>query len=171
MYAIDQQLLLSTRAAAKAYNVDSETLRHRRAGRPARQDCVANLKVLTKLEEKAIIEHALNVNSRGFQLNYSLLREIADSLLAQRSGRRVSVNWPAKFIKRVPELKLRVNQQYNYQRALNEDPKVIKGWFRLVQNIVAKHSISDNNIYNFDEAGFQMGKIGSCMVIIGSERR
>jgi hypothetical protein len=36
MYAIDQQLLLSTRAAAKAYNVDSETLRHRRAGRPAR---------------------------------------------------------------------------------------------------------------------------------------
>jgi hypothetical protein len=109
MYAIDQQLLLSTRAAAKAYNVDSETLRHQRARRPARQDCVANSKVLTELEEKAIIEHALDVNSYGFQLNYSLLREIADSLLAQRGRRRVGVNWPAKFVKRVLELKLRVN--------------------------------------------------------------
>jgi hypothetical protein len=92
MYAIDQQLLLSTRAAAKAYNVDSETLRHRRAGRPARQDCVANSKVLTELEEKAIVEHALDVDSRGFQLNYSLLREIANSLLAQRGGQHISIN-------------------------------------------------------------------------------
>jgi hypothetical protein len=86
MYAINQQLLPSTRAAAKAYNIDSETLRYRRAGRPARQDYIANSKVLTKLEEKAIIEYALDVNSCGFQLNYSLLQEIADSLLAQCGG-------------------------------------------------------------------------------------
>jgi hypothetical protein len=171
MSAIDEKQLKSNRAAARLYNVNKDTLRNRRLGKPARQDCVPNSKLLTKLEERAIIEHALDVDSRGFQLNYDLLRGIADKLLADRGGRRVGVNWPATFVRRVPELKLRVNRRYDYQRALNEDPQVVKDWFRLVKNIKAKHGIVDEDIYNFDEAGFQMGVIGSRMVITGSERR
>ena len=171
MSAIDSQQQLSNLAAAASYNVCPNTLRNRRLRRPARQDCIPNSKILTELEERAIIEHAIDVDSRGFQLNYDLLRGVADKLLTDRGCRRVGVNWPANFVKRVPELKSRVNQRYDYQRALNEDPQVVKDWFRLVKNMKAKHSIVDEDIYNFDEAGFQMGVIGSRMVITGSERR
>jgi hypothetical protein len=171
MSAIDSEQQLSNHAAAASYDVCPNTLRNRRLGRPARQDCVPNSKILTELEERAIIEHAIDVDSRGFQLNYDLLRGIADKLLGDRGCRRVGVNWPANFVKRVPELKSRVNRRYDYQRALNEDPRVIRDWFRLVKNMKAKYGIVDEDTYNFDEAGFQMDVIGSCMVITGSERR
>jgi len=169
--AIDQGQVESNRAAAKHYNVNKNTLLNRRAGMTARQDCVPNSKILTELEERTIIEHALDVDSRGFQLNYDLLRGLADKLLADRGSRRVGVNWPAKFVKRVPELRTRVNRRYDYKRALSEDPHVIKDWFRLVANMRAKYGIPDDDVYNFDECGFQMGVIGSRMVITGSERR
>jgi hypothetical protein len=39
-----------------------------------------------------------------------------------------------------------------------------------VTNIKAKYGIINKDIYNFDEVGFQMGVIGSRMVITGSER-
>ena len=78
---------------------------------------------------------------------------------------------PSRFVDRKNELKLRVNRKYDYQRALNENPEVIKGWFRLVINTKAMCGILVKDTYNFDEAGFQMGVIGSRMVITGSERR
>jgi hypothetical protein len=162
---------MSVRAAAELYNVSRDTLRRRRAGMTARRDCSPNSQLLTKLEEQAITEHALDVDSRGFQLNYDLLRGLADKLLTDRGARHVGINWPANFVRRVPELKLRVNRRYDYQRALSENPQVIRDWFRLVANIKAKHGILDEDVYNFDEAGFQMGVIGTRMVITGTERR
>ena len=96
---------------------------------------------------------------------------MADKLLTDRGARRVGINWSSHFVNRKNELKIRVNRKFDYQRALNEDPEVIKGWFCLVANTKAKYGILDEDTYNFDEAGFQMGVIGSRMVITGSERR
>jgi hypothetical protein len=39
-----------------------------------------------------------------------------------------------------------------------------------VQNIIAKHGILNEDIYNFNETGFQMGVIAAAKVITGSER-
>jgi hypothetical protein len=96
--AIDQGQIESNRAAAALYNVNNNTLRNRRLGKPARQDCVPNSKILTELEERVIIEHTLDVDKRGFQLNYNLLRGLADKLLTNQGARRVGVNWPTHFI-------------------------------------------------------------------------
>jgi hypothetical protein len=40
-----------------------------------------------------------------------------------------------------------------------------------VEETKAKYGICDNDIYNFDEAGFMMGKITTQLVVIGAERR
>jgi hypothetical protein len=157
--AIDGNQLPSIRATARHYNVNKDTLRNRRLGKPSRQDCIPNSKILTELEERVIIEHALDVDMRGFQLNYNLLRGIADKLLTDRGARCVGVNWPSNFVRRIPELKSRINRRYDYKRALCEDPQVIKDWFRLMANMRAKYGILDDDMYNFDEAGFQMGII------------
>ena len=44
-------------------------------------------------------------------------------------------------------------------------------WFTLVQETIAKYSVADNNIPNFNKTGFQIGVIGSIKVVTGSEHR
>jgi hypothetical protein len=66
---------------------------------------------------------------------------------------------------------MRLFRKYNYKRAKCEDPIIIRGWFRLVENIIAKYGIRSDGIWNFDETGFMMGIIESGMVIISLERQ
>jgi hypothetical protein len=48
---------------------------------------------------------------------------------------------------------------------------IIGEWFRLVHNMKAKHGILDDDVYNFDEAGCQMGVIATARVVTGAESR
>jgi hypothetical protein len=48
---------------------------------------------------------------------------------------------------------------------------LIRSWFELVEQTKAKYSICDEDVYNFDEAGFIIGKITTQLVVIGLERR
>ena len=48
---------------------------------------------------------------------------------------------------------------------------LIRSWFELVEQTKAKYGICDEDVYNFDEAGFMMGKITTQLVVTGSERR
>ena len=48
---------------------------------------------------------------------------------------------------------------------------MIRSWFELVEQTKAKYGILDEDVFNFDEAGFIMGKIMAQLVITGSERR
>lgn len=169
--AIERGQFRSNRAAAASFNVNKDTLRNRRNGMPSRRDCVPNSKKLSIIEERVIIDHVIDVDARGFQANYDMLRDMANKLLSDRGQPNVGKNWPSRFVQRVPELKTRVNRPYDYKRCLNEDPETIRKWFRLVQNMKRKYGILDEDTYNFDEAGFRMGVIGTRMVITGTERR
>ncbi|KAF7573982.1 hypothetical protein PtrM4_056050 [Pyrenophora tritici-repentis] len=84
---------------------------------------------------------------------------MANRLLRERGGEDVGKNWVDRFIQRNPELRTRRSRPYDRQRAACEDPVLIKGWFELVQNTKAKYGIIDEDMYNFDETGFIMGKI------------
>jgi hypothetical protein len=53
---------------------------------------------------------------------------------------------------------------------MSEDPKLIREWFSVISNTKAKYGICDEDIYNFDETGFQMGQIRSAMVVTSSKR-
>ena len=96
---------------------------------------------------------------------------MANRLLADRDASPVGKRWASNFVKRQPELKTRFQRRYDYQRAKCEDPTVIRNWFRLVENTIAKYGIRSDDIYNFDETGFMMGVIASGMVVTGAERR
>ena len=67
-------------------------------------------------------------------------------------------------------MKSKFSHKYDHQQALCESPEIIHGWFRLVQNTIQKYGILEDDIYNFDETGFQMGVIGTARVVTGSER-
>ena len=55
--------------------------------------------------------------------------EMANILLAARGSQpppTVGKNWPSQFIQRRDELRTRSSIRYDYQRALNEDPKALR---------------------------------------------
>ncbi|KAL2887457.1 hypothetical protein HOO65_050578 [Ceratocystis lukuohia] len=96
---------------------------------------------------------------------------MADQLLANRDAPSVGKRWASKFIKRHPDLKTRFFRKYDYQRAKCEDPTIIRDWFQLVVNTMAKYGIQPDHIYNFAETGFLMDMIANGIVVMGSERR
>jgi hypothetical protein len=146
-------------------------LTRRHASKPARRDCQPNSKKLTQREEGVIVQHILDLDQRGSAPTYAFVRNMADKLLAARGAGQVGQKWPANFVRRTESLKTRFNRAYDRQRALCEDPVLIRTWFKLVEQTKARYGIYNEDVYNFDEAGFMMGKIMTQLVVTGSERR
>ena len=76
------------------------------------------------------------MDTRGAAPRPATVGEMANILLAAR-GRHppVGKNWPSTFINRRDELRTRFSVRYDYQRALNEDPKALRAWFATVQSV------------------------------------
>jgi hypothetical protein len=159
LLALQNNPNLKTRRAATIYRVNYRTLYRRQDGIQSRRDSIPNSRKLSDLEEQTIVQFILDLDSRGFPSRLRFVEEIANSLLADRDASPVGKRWAHNFVKRQPELKTRIFRRYDYQRAKCEDPTIIRGWFRLVQNIIAKYSIQSADIWNFDETGFMMGLI------------
>jgi hypothetical protein len=123
--AIERDATLSLRRAAAIYNVSRATLSNRQRGIPLRRDCAPNSMKLLKTEEDVIVQHILDLGARGFPPRLAAVKDMADSLLAERHRDPVGQNWATTFVKRRPELKVKFNRKYNYKRALCEDPKII----------------------------------------------
>jgi hypothetical protein len=152
--AINEDQFNSSRAAAETYLVNRETLRIRCLGIRSRRDCPANSRILSDLEEYVIIEHILDLDSRGFSPTVRHFGEMANAILASRDAEPVGKNWPGRFVNRQPRLKTRLDRKLNYQRAKQEDPAIVEAWFRCVQAAKEAHGILDDDTYNFDETGF-----------------
>jgi hypothetical protein len=157
--AISNEQVQGNRPAAAIYHAAEATIRRRRNGKPARRDCQPNSKKLTQREEEVVVKYILDLDGRGFSPTYAAVRDMADRLLAARNAGQVGVHWARNFVKRTDTLKTRFNRAYDRKRALCEDPVLIKSWFELVEQTKATYGICDDDVYNFDEAGFMMGKI------------
>ena len=105
---------LSIRSAARIYNVSETTLRERRAGRPARRDIAANSRKLTDLEESVIVQHILELDSKGFPPRLCGVEDMANRLLADRDALPVGSRWATNFVKRQAELQTRFQRKYDY---------------------------------------------------------
>ena len=99
------------------------------------------------------------------------MQEMANKLLTKRGASKVGKNWLGNFVRRTESLTTQFNRLYNLQRALCEDPKTISNQFKLIQRTKAIYGILDKDTYNFNKAGFIMGKISSQLVITSLERR
>ncbi len=125
--AIQNQPKSRVRAIAKIYEVDHRRLGERLRGIPSRDTISANSRKLTDLEETVLIEHILDLASKGFPPRLCVVEDIANRILATRDGGRVGQRWAGNFVRRQPELRTRFQRKYDYQRAKCEDPEVIWG--------------------------------------------
>jgi len=166
----------SVRALAYTYEISYTTLMHRSRGISARSVSLPTNCKLTMTEETTLVQWILDMEKRGMPPTKAFVYQMAELLLAERLTDLtrpkpiIGKNWVQNFVRRYPELQSKYNRKYDYQRAKCEDPETIRAWFRLVQNTINKYSIHDDDIYNFDETGFQMGVISTVKVIIASDR-
>ncbi|KAM5514685.1 transposase [Fusarium oxysporum f. sp. phaseoli] len=171
LQALQNDPKLSIRKAATVYQVNHRTLGRRRNGIHSKRDITTKSRNLSDLEEQTIVQFILDLDSRGFPPRRDFVEKMANSLLADREALPVGKLWVHNFIQRQPELKACRFRRYDYKRAKCEDPTIIQGWFRLVENTIAKYGIQLADIWNFDETGFMMGMIEPGMVVTSSERR
>ena len=170
--AIQKQEIRAVRAAARAFNVPESTLRTRLKGTTNRAETRANSHKLTEIEEESLKKWILSMDSRGAPPRPSIVRRMANLLLAARGSIpsiSVGQNWVTNFVKRHLMLSSRFSRRYNYERAKCEDPKIISEWFSLVQKTILQYGIDPDDIYNFDETGFAMGLIATAKVITRRE--
>ena len=88
----------------------------------------------------------------------------------QDSTTSLGINWAYSFIKCHPELCTRFNRRISYQHAKQENPTIIKQWFKTVYEAIQEYGISEDDIWNFDETGFAMGLCSTSKVITSIER-
>ena len=125
LQAFKQGQFQSVRSAAQTYDVSHDTLGDRYRGIPARCDCVPNNRKLTPSEETVIIQHILDLDSRGFPPRFPAIEDMANLLLTDRGATPVGKNWTRNFIRRRAEIKPMFNHKHDYQRLLCQDPEVI----------------------------------------------
>jgi hypothetical protein len=176
--AFTQGQFTSIKAAATAYDAPYTTTLRRAQGRPPRRECQPNGRKLSSTEESALENWIISLDTRGFPPRVSAVRDMANLLLSARTKSDLSTtpptvgeNWARKFVNRHDTLKSRFSRKYDYQRAKNEDPETIRAWFQRVQRTIQEFGILEQDIYNFDETGFQMGIIATAKVITRAETR
>ena len=105
---------LSTRAAAKTYNVPRMTLVDRMKGRIAKPEIRNARHNLTPSEEETLIRYILDLDTRGFPPRICSVEDMANSLLATRRAKPVGKQWAYRFVQRRPELKTRLSRAYDF---------------------------------------------------------
>ncbi|KAM4061557.1 Tc5 transposase DNA-binding domain-containing protein [Hirsutella rhossiliensis] len=155
--AYQQGQFESTRKAAAAYDVPQSTVSDRLRGVIRRRDAQVNNLKLTATEETALVQWILSMDERGMPPTVAYTRRMANLLLSERGKDPVGENWVRKFVGRHGEIKAKYSRRYDYQRAKCEDPQKIQGWYDRVAATKQTWGILDEDVYNFDETGFQMG--------------
>ena len=112
LQAIKCDATLTQRRAAAIYDVPQKSISNRLAGKTFRRDCTPNMIKLLKSEEEVIVQHILDLDERGFPPRLAAIKDMADSLLAERHSDPVGQNWAANFVKRCPKLQVKFNRKY-----------------------------------------------------------
>ena len=90
--ALKEGQIQHIREAARLYKAPETTLRRRRKGGKSRQDTPPPRQKLTKLEEKAIIQNMLELDSQSFPPRLASVEDMANQLLDARGASCIGVN-------------------------------------------------------------------------------
>ena len=163
----------SLQSVSLAFDVPRTTLRRRIGGIASQAEKNANCQKLSNTEESTLSAWILDMAGRGLPLQLSTVHHLAQLLLSARlsSFQPVGECWVKRFIQRHPELKSKYTRKYDYQRAKCEDSQLIKDWFKRVEETIEKYGIVQEDIYNMDETGFQMGVTSTAKVVCGFETK
>ena len=121
---------------------------------------------MTPAEENIPFGRVLSLDERGLSPTLPFVRRMANLLQERMPDALTGQHWVAPFVNRHEDLKSKFSRKYDYQRAECEEPEILRGWFDRVKATVEKYGILADDIYNFDETGFQMGVISTATRVV-----
>ncbi|CCG85065.1 protein of unknown function [Taphrina deformans PYCC 5710] len=137
---------------SNAFDIPKTTLFGRLTGRHTSHEGAAK-KRLSEAQEQVLVSKINQYASFNILLTPREVRGIAELL----AGEKLGVNWVSTFIRRKQgELTSRYHGYKDRLRVKANTPDTRRAFHALVKDAYASHSIKPCNIYNMDEAGFQL---------------
>jgi hypothetical protein len=98
--ALKRDPKLKVYTASKIYKVDHRKLSRRLSGMPPRRAILTNSRKMTDLEEIILVEHILDLATKGFPPRLCVVEDMANRIIVTRTGERVGPRWAGNFVRR-----------------------------------------------------------------------
>ena len=172
------------RRIAALYEVNVTTLNRRIAGTQlSRTIAHRDEQLFSPGEERAIAEHCGAMANLGFPVSHDLLQKLAQDMLNSRkqpskthSGivvnqssnpqasaseevHVIGAHWVDRFLSRNSEFKKRyIRYQERSRKAASNDEESQIQFLYLLANLIRRHKVAPENLWNCDEKGIIMGR-------------
>ncbi|KAJ6260519.1 hypothetical protein Dda_4745 [Drechslerella dactyloides] len=159
----------SLNEAARRHDVAPSTVKHRYNGRNtcgARQKQPTN-QALTNGEEEVLVKWITQLWSQNFPARLDLVRHMAGKI----AGREMGENWVTRFLQRHTELTTVRTRLLDDKRGKANDIEAVIGWFTIFYQMIKKHKILPENVWNMDEKGFLIGYGRTATVIVPTDNK
>lgn len=161
------RLWLSLREAANIFDVSKTTLTARYNGRTTQKKAHEHKKKITPGAEAALVDWIIEMGRRGIPLHGSAVAQHA-TLIA---GTEISEKWVYRFRARHPELKAKWTTGLEQCRAQALNPTAVASFYEILDEVVEKYSIPQENIYNMDEKGIQLGVGKKVLALVDRDQK
>jgi hypothetical protein len=161
---------------ARDYRVPYHRLRARYKGRQSRSERPPTNQRLDSLQEQALCQYIDALDKLGLSPRRDQIATAANSILQeaypkdQTKPPTLGDHWLRRFLQRHPEYHIRRKRAMDIERKRAHDKSTIQAWFQSYHDTIAQYGIAHQDIYNFDETGFQIG-VGRDQWIITREPR
>jgi hypothetical protein len=140
---------------AKKYNINRCTLARRHQGRQEAYG-LRNLSIHPQ-HEAELVKYIQTLSQRRLAPTRSMIRRFASSL----AGKEVSETWVSRFLRRHPtELISAYSKAMSKKRHKADSGAKYSLYFELLQGNIDEYDIQPSHIFNMDEKGFQLGRVG-----------
>lgn len=164
----------SFRSIADHSDVARSTLHARARGRPSLAAKAQSQQYLTPFEEKAMVNFIIQLSDLGTPVRIKYIPSIAFSVARGRpEGKRPlkppGKNWAKWLENRHPELKAKKVKALDWDRHEKHIFPKIEHWFKVIGEVLKSSDITPENVYNMDETGVMLSKLGSVKVLVGEK--
>ena len=148
---------------AREFHVPYRRLLYRFQGRNSRMTRSPAGQILSNIQESALCHYIDILDQLDIHARPSMVRNAANSILKEGYGTQdlpsstISEKWLKRFFQRHPEYRIRKRRAIDLDRKKAHEPATIRDWFERLRAEIQKHGIVEDDIYNFDETGFNIG--------------
>lgn len=159
-------------AACKEFNLTYSTLKFRYEGGLPRKLAHQKEQALSPYLEDEIVKWTIQSDKEGHGRSRSEIIDYAE-LLLESTGKKKNLHysWFERFKKRHKNIHVVQGRSVSSLRIKTATPEQIKGFFRKFDLAVRQHKIPPENIFNYDECGYIMGKSKSSKVVVPSYKK
>jgi len=154
--------------------VGHTTLYYRNNGRQSIEEKALGQHYLSPSETKAVVQFLLQMSDLGQPVRIKYIPSIAflatrHRSIEERPLKPPGKNWAKALEKRNPLLKARRVKALDWKRHERNIYEKITDWFTKIGPVVEDPIIRLEKVYNFDETGVMLSKLGSVKVLIGKD--